>query len=140
MNLHLHFTAIENPHWMRELHTQNHEKRCFVLVSCFMMAGLSEQRAAVKFCFLLRKNAAETVLMLKTAYKDDAIGKTQVYEWFDRFKNDDMSIDDDNFDDQLPETTKMLKKFQSLCSQTVDRQLINCQRLVGYLGARFSEF
>lgn len=59
-----------------------------------MMASLSEQRAAVKFCFLLGKNAAETVLMLKTAYKDDAMGKTQVYEWFARFKNGDMSIDD----------------------------------------------
>lgn len=59
-----------------------------------MMANLSEQRAAVKFCFLLGKNAAETVLMLKTAYKDDAMGKTQVYEWFSRFKNGDMSIDD----------------------------------------------
>ncbi|KAJ8944261.1 hypothetical protein NQ318_013673 [Aromia moschata] len=53
-----------------------------------------EQRAAVKFCFLLGKNAAETVLMLKTAYKDDAMGKTQVYEWFARFENGDMSIDD----------------------------------------------
>ncbi|KAJ8956874.1 hypothetical protein NQ318_014290 [Aromia moschata] len=49
---------------------------------------------AVKFCFRLGKNAAETVLMLKTAYKDDAMGKTQVYEWFVRFKNGDMSIDD----------------------------------------------
>lgn len=58
------------------------------------MTSLSEQRAAVKFCFLLGKNAAETVLMLKTAYKDDAMGKTQVYEWFTRFKNGDMSIDD----------------------------------------------
>ncbi|KAJ8961662.1 hypothetical protein NQ318_021260 [Aromia moschata] len=43
-------------------------------------ASRGEQRAAVKFCFLLGKNAAETVLMLKTAYKDDAMGKTQVYE------------------------------------------------------------
>ena len=29
--------------------------------------------AAVKFCFLLGKNAAETVVMLKTAYKDSAM-------------------------------------------------------------------
>ncbi|KAJ8933673.1 hypothetical protein NQ318_009960 [Aromia moschata] len=35
-----------------------------------------------------------TLLMLKIAYKDDAMGKTQVYEWFARFKNGDMSIDD----------------------------------------------
>ncbi|KAJ8936933.1 hypothetical protein NQ318_007057 [Aromia moschata] len=57
------------------------------------MASLSEQRAAVKFCFLLGKNAAETVLMLKTAYKDDAMRKTQVYEWFAWFTNGDVLID-----------------------------------------------
>ncbi|PNF22875.1 hypothetical protein B7P43_G14965 [Cryptotermes secundus] len=32
--------------------------------------------------------------MLKTAYKDDAMGKTQVSEWFSRFKNGEMSTDD----------------------------------------------
>lgn len=32
-------------------------------------------------------------LILKTAYKDNAMGKTQVYEWLSRFKKDDMSID-----------------------------------------------
>ncbi|PNF34473.1 hypothetical protein B7P43_G11241 [Cryptotermes secundus] len=32
--------------------------------------------------------------MLKAAYKDDAMGKTQVFEWFSRFKNGEMSIDD----------------------------------------------
>lgn len=58
------------------------------------MASLSEQRAAVKFCFLLGKTAAETVVMMKTAYKEDALGKTQVYEWFSRFKNGDMTVDD----------------------------------------------
>ena len=47
----------------------------------------------MKFCFLLGKNAAETVVMLNKIYKDDAMGKTQVYEWFARFKYGDMSID-----------------------------------------------
>ena len=32
--------------------------------------------------------------MLKTAYKEDAMGKTQVYEWFSHFKNGEMSIED----------------------------------------------
>uniref|UniRef100_T1HFL5 HTH_48 domain-containing protein n=1 Tax=Rhodnius prolixus TaxID=13249 RepID=T1HFL5_RHOPR len=106
------------------------------------MASLSEQRAALKFCFLLGKNAAESVLMLKTAYKDDAMGKTEVYEWFTRFKLATCRLMTNLVLDvhQLPESTKMLKKFESWCSQTVDRQLINCQRVVGYLGARFSEF
>ncbi|PNF16923.1 hypothetical protein B7P43_G04205 [Cryptotermes secundus] len=58
------------------------------------MAGFREQRAAVKFCFLLGKSGTETLEMLKTAYKDDAMGKTQMFEWFSRFKNGEMSIDD----------------------------------------------
>lgn len=53
--------------------------------------------AAVKFFFLLGKNAAETVIMLKTADKDNALGKTQVYEWFSRFKSGEMTKDDKPF-------------------------------------------
>lgn len=40
------------------------------------MAALSEQQASVKFCYPLRKNAVETVLMLETAFKENAFGKT----------------------------------------------------------------
>jgi len=58
------------------------------------MADLREQRAAVKFRFLLGKMGTETLEMLKTAYKGDASGKTQVFEWFSRFKSGEMSIDD----------------------------------------------
>lgn len=50
----------------------------------FAMAALSELCAAVKF--LLEKNAAETFFLLITAYKDNSLGKTQVYEWFSHFK------------------------------------------------------
>lgn len=60
----------------------------------FAMSDFCEQRAAVKFCFLLGKSGTETIELLKTAYKDDSMGKTQVFEWFSRFKNGDMSIDD----------------------------------------------
>jgi len=43
-----------------------------------MMADNEEQRVCVKFCFLLRKSAAETVLMQQAAFKDEALSKTQV--------------------------------------------------------------
>ncbi|KOC69241.1 Putative uncharacterized protein FLJ37770 [Habropoda laboriosa] len=56
------------------------------------MTDFREQRALVKFCFLLGKSGTETLEILETAYKDDAMGKTQV--WFSRFKNGEMSIDD----------------------------------------------
>ena len=58
------------------------------------MANCREQRAALKFCFLLGKSAAETIVMLKTAYGDAALSKTRVYEWFSRFENGEMSIED----------------------------------------------
>ena len=58
------------------------------------MADCREQRVAVKFCFLLGKSAAETIVMLKTAYGGTALSKTRVYEWFSRFKNGEMLIED----------------------------------------------
>ena len=58
------------------------------------MAGYREQRAAVKCCFLSGKSAAETIVMLKTAYGDAALSKTRVYKWFSRFKKGEMSIED----------------------------------------------
>jgi hypothetical protein len=44
------------------------------------MAEKLEQCATVKFCFLLRKTAGETLVMLETAYKEGALGKAPVYE------------------------------------------------------------
>jgi len=58
------------------------------------MAEKLEQRSVVKFCFLLGKTAEETVVMLETAYKEAALGKTQVYEWFSRFRNGKLSLAD----------------------------------------------
>ena len=48
----------------------------------------------MKFCFLLGKMAGETVVMLETAYKEAALGKTQVYEWFSCFRNGELSLAD----------------------------------------------
>ena len=40
----------------------------------------------MKFCFLLGKTAAENVMMFKEeAFKDEAMGQTQVYNWFNHF-------------------------------------------------------
>jgi hypothetical protein len=51
-----------------------------------------EQHVAVKFCFLLGKMAGETAVMLETAYKQAALGQTQVYERFSRFRNGELSL------------------------------------------------
>jgi len=43
-----------------------------------MIADHKEQIVCVKFCFLLGKSAAETVLMLQEAFNKEALSKTQV--------------------------------------------------------------
>jgi hypothetical protein len=50
------------------------------------MADLKGQRICVKFCFTFGKTASETYEMLKTAFGDTAMGRTQTFEWFSRFK------------------------------------------------------
>jgi hypothetical protein len=50
------------------------------------MADFKEQRICVKFCFKLGNSESETREMLKTALGDNAMGRTQTFEWFSRFK------------------------------------------------------
>ena len=58
------------------------------------MADLKEQRVCFKIFFpLLGKTAAETVTMLREAFKEEALSQARVYEWFSRFKHGDMSLE-----------------------------------------------
>jgi len=43
------------------------------------MADLKEQRVCNEFCFLLGKTAAETVTMLREAFKEDGKGLRMVF-------------------------------------------------------------
>ena len=100
------------------------------------MADCREQRAAVKFCFLLGKSAAETIVMLKTAYGDAALSKTRVYEWFSRFKNGEMSIEDQprsgrpatSSSDENVDKIQCEKNSKNSFVKTVVKPLINSVR------------
>ena len=46
-----------------------------------------KQRAAIDFCVKLGKTFTETHQMPQNAYGDDCLSRTQVYEWFGRFKS-----------------------------------------------------
>jgi hypothetical protein len=56
------------------------------------MADLKE-RICVKFCFKLGKTASETHEMFKTAFGDNAMGRTQTFELFSRFKRGKNSVE-----------------------------------------------
>ena len=59
------------------------------------MADFREQRACIKFYFKLGKTATECYEMLKTAFGEQAMGRSQTFQWFSRFKGGRNSTDDD---------------------------------------------
>ena len=59
------------------------------------MTDVKERWICIKCCFKFSKMASETHRMLKEAFGDNALGQTQTYKWFKRFKNRWMSVDDD---------------------------------------------
>lgn len=62
----------------------------FACSSFSVIFDLCKQRVVVKFYFMVVKNY-DRVLIVKILYKDDAIGKTPVYECFSHFKKGEMS-------------------------------------------------
>ena len=46
-----------------------------------------EQRTNIKFCFKLRKTAAETVEMMRQVYGDNCLSHAQIFRWYARFKS-----------------------------------------------------
>ena len=59
------------------------------------MADFREQSACIKFCFKLGKTATECYEMLKTTFGERAMGRSQTFQWFSRFKAGRISTDDD---------------------------------------------
>jgi len=55
------------------------------------MSVFHEQRICVK----IGKSVTETFEMLKIAFREEAMGKTQTYEWWKRFEEGRTSVDDD---------------------------------------------
>ena len=70
-------------------------KRCNVLSAIIKMADFREQCACIKFSFKLGKPATECYGMLKTAFGEQARGRSQTFQWFFRFKAGRTSMGDD---------------------------------------------
>jgi hypothetical protein len=58
------------------------------------MSARTEQPICLRFCFRLGKTATETHEMLQKAFKEKALSRTQVFEWFALFKRGEMSAED----------------------------------------------
>jgi len=58
------------------------------------MSDRTEQRICLRFCFRLGKTATEAHEILQKSFKEEALGRTQVLEWFVPFKRGEMSVED----------------------------------------------
>ena len=66
----------------------------YVIAICTLCES-TEQRIAIEFCFEMGKTATETYQLLQQAYGEDAMGRTQVFDWFRRFKEGRTSVKSD---------------------------------------------
>lgn len=105
------------------------------------MANNKERRVCVKFCSLLRKTAAETVIMPCEAFKEEALSKTQVYDWYSRFKRGEMSLEDQLRLDR-PQTSrndKNLEKVHHAINEDRRRTIDEISEMTDLLGVHASE-
>jgi hypothetical protein len=58
------------------------------------MRDFPQQHVCVKFCFKLRKTFSEAFEMLKQAFWDEAISRTQTREFCKCFKEGQTSVED----------------------------------------------
>jgi len=54
-----------------------------------------EQRHCIKFCQNLGDSQVETIRKIQRVFGDDAMGITQIKEWYNRFKDGRTSVDSD---------------------------------------------
>jgi len=87
------------------------------------MADFREQHACIKFCFKLRKTATECYEMLKTAFGEEAMGLSQTFQWFSRFKAGRISTDDDELSGRpvSSSTPEMIERVRQIIRE--DRRL-----------------
>jgi hypothetical protein len=54
-----------------------------------------EQQYCIKFCLKLGDSKAETIRKIQQVFGDDAIGATQIKDWFNRLKDGRTLVDSD---------------------------------------------
>uniref|UniRef100_A0A672GXI9 Mos1 transposase HTH domain-containing protein n=1 Tax=Salarias fasciatus TaxID=181472 RepID=A0A672GXI9_SALFA len=96
-------------------------------------SGASVLEELTRFCFLLGKTATETLTMIQTAYKDEALGRTQVFDWYGRFKSGQMSIEDSPRSSRLStsRTEENIRKIKAVVMADRRRTIDEIEHLTG---------
>ena len=79
------------------------------------MVDFHEQRTCIKFCFKLGKTTTECYEMLKTAFGEQAMCRSQTFQWFSRFKTGRNSTDDDERSECTADRCSLSEQCQVIC-------------------------
>ena len=97
------------------------------------MTDFREQRACNKFCFKLGKSATEYYEMLKTAFGEQAMSRSQTFQWFSRFKAGRTSTEDDESSGRpvSSSTPEMIERVLQIIREDRHRTIDEVSMLVG---------
>ena len=106
-------------------------KRCNILSAIIEMADFREQRACIKFCFKLGKTATECYEMLKTAFGKQAMGRSETFQWFSRFKAARTDDDERSGRPVSSSTPEMSERVRQIIREDRRRTIDEVSMLVG---------
>jgi len=59
------------------------------------MDGGNEQRFAIQFCFKAGLSATETLVLVRKAYGNEALNRSNIFRWYSRFRDGRELAEDD---------------------------------------------
>jgi hypothetical protein len=74
---------------------QTNNRNVWVVVVALRITEKTERRVCIKLCQNVGKTCTETYDMIKMAFGEDSVSRTQVFEWFRCFKEKRTSVESD---------------------------------------------
>ncbi|KAL4083381.1 hypothetical protein QTP88_028705 [Uroleucon formosanum] len=97
------------------------------------MDNILEQRACIKFCFKIGKYATETFELIKLAFGDLALSRCVTFDWFTRFKEGRISIED-NHRPGRPSTSKTNDTITLVRDKIISDQRLTVREVANEVG------
>jgi hypothetical protein len=97
------------------------------------MTECVEQQYCIKFCQKLGDSKAETIWKIQQAFGDDAMGTTQIKEWFNRFK-DGRTLADSDQRSGRPSTSRNANVIENVHSLILEDHHLIVQEIAHEVG------
>jgi len=107
-----------------------------VHVSILAMELNLQQRVCIKFCVKNGFNGAKTLEMLEKCFGNDALKKTTVYQWHERFTLGRESVKDDERSGR-PSTSKTDKKIDKVKEMLTENRKLTIRELADNLNIAY---